>query len=161
MNYLRWCVLLFVLVGSSASAEWQLVAKNDHGLEVYGDKSRIHIKLPSWVLGWELQNIPDAWIPKIRGNVTFMSAALQKAHNCIEGTSAVIYRVEYSQQMGKGEVVKMQSIPESEWEFSPYPPGSPGEELRNYYCREFAARLLRDEDSKKKPRNDGNERLRM
>lgn len=158
--FTRGVLCFFVIYSPFVLASWELVAKNDHGLEVYGDRSRVRLK-GQLVLGWELQNIPDAWLSKLGDKPPYLSSAFLKAHNCVEGTSAVTYETRYERQMANGAAVFLKNIPETEWEFSPYPPGSPGEALRDFYCKELLRRIQPSEPLVPKQKPSDKDWIRM
>jgi hypothetical protein len=125
--------LLFVLLMMTCSiswAAWEMTGntKND---TFYHDKSTIRrngaiAKMWSMIDSFEDETNSDGTI--------FKSQKVFRVANCRERTVATISLFQYSGSMGEGSVVLTRTIKESEWNWTPIPPGSIAEAEWKIVC---------------------------
>jgi hypothetical protein len=109
---------------------WQLVAQSD-ALQFYLDPCEVK-KYEKRVLAWRLQS-PQKDRASTKDGTT--SEKLRIAYDCDIQRNAVIGIIQYSEPMGKGDILlQTKSRPEPDWKFEDVVPGSINANILTWAC---------------------------
>lgn len=124
-----WSLIALMLLSSGpASAEWVAVGGNDQiGMTTYADSGTIRRK-GDLVKMWQLNDFKT--VQTVEGN-SFLSTKKQREFNCAEERTRILAAIQFSGNMGTGEVV-WRNANEQKWE--PVVPESIGQTLWEFTC---------------------------
>lgn len=120
-------MMLLAVVSSNAFAEWREVGTND-GQTTYANPSIIR-KAGNRVEMWHLLDFNTT---NTANSKTYLSLKVKSEYDCNKVQSRSLYTSAHKGNMGKGEVVGIESGPE---EWKPIPLGSAKEYLFYIACR--------------------------
>ena len=122
-------VALVVLCGESTTyAEWVRIASSSSGKStVYADPDT-HRRKGTIVKWWELWDNKDL---VNKGGVSYLSSKIQAEYDCGEERVRMLAFLDYSGNMGNGEIVRS-NFYDTKWE--PIVPGSNGQATWNAAC---------------------------